>query len=98
MRPLESVGERAHHRLLADQVGEIRRPVFARQHAVGAGGFAGLVVSASLIALLLRWPRCANSVTRVSPARQRAVNAATATPAHLRKRVGGWHDDPCRAR
>ena len=32
----ERVGERAHHRLLADQVGEGRRPVLARQHAVGA--------------------------------------------------------------
>ena len=32
---LERVRDRAHHRVLADQVVEIRRPVFARQHAVG---------------------------------------------------------------
>ena len=31
---LERVGERAHHRVLADQVVEGRRAVFARQHAV----------------------------------------------------------------
>ena len=33
---LERVGDRAHHRVLADQVVEGRGPVFARQHAVGA--------------------------------------------------------------
>ena len=33
---LERVRERAHHRVLADQVVEGRRAVFARQHAVGA--------------------------------------------------------------
>ena len=35
---LERVRDRAHHGVLADQVVEGRRPVFARQHAIGAGG------------------------------------------------------------
>ncbi len=35
---LERVRDRAHHGVLADQVVERRRPVFARQHAVGCGG------------------------------------------------------------
>ncbi len=34
----ERVGERLHHRLLADQVGEGRRTVFAGEHTIGAGG------------------------------------------------------------
>ena len=32
----EGIGERAHHRLLADQVLEARRAIFARQHAIEA--------------------------------------------------------------
>ena len=32
----EGIGQRPHHRLLADQVGEALRPVFAREHAIGA--------------------------------------------------------------
>src|SRR5262249_53779907 len=32
----ERIGDRAHHGVLADQVGEGLRPVFAREHAVGA--------------------------------------------------------------
>ena len=35
--PLEGVGEGAHHRLLADEVGEAAGPVFARQYAIGCG-------------------------------------------------------------
>ena len=31
----ERIAQRAHHRLLPDQIGEIRRPVFAGEHAVG---------------------------------------------------------------
>ena len=31
---LDGIGERLHHRILADQLGEGLRPVFARQHAV----------------------------------------------------------------
>ena len=34
---LEGVRNRAHHRVLADQIGEGRRPVFAREYAIGAG-------------------------------------------------------------
>ena len=37
----EGIGERAHHRLLADQIVEARGPVFARQHAIGAAAAAG---------------------------------------------------------
>ena len=33
----EAVGDGAHHRILADQIGEGRWPVFARQHAIGGG-------------------------------------------------------------
>ena len=33
----EGVRQRPHHRLLPDQAGEILRPVFARQHAIGFG-------------------------------------------------------------
>jgi len=32
---LERVGQRAHHGVLADQVGERRWPIFARENAVG---------------------------------------------------------------
>ena len=38
----EGVGQRPDHRLLADQVGEALRPVFARQHAVGAAAAASV--------------------------------------------------------
>src|SRR3984885_6777465 len=31
----EGIGERAHHRLLADQVLEAHRPIFSRQHPIG---------------------------------------------------------------
>ena len=34
---VEGVGERPDHRLLADQIGEALRPVFAGKHPVGAG-------------------------------------------------------------
>jgi hypothetical protein len=34
----EGVAQRAHHRLLPDQVIEHRGAVFARQHAIGGGG------------------------------------------------------------
>ncbi len=37
---LDRVGERAHHRLLADQLGEGLRAVLAGEHAVGLRGFA----------------------------------------------------------
>ena len=30
----EGIGQRADHRLLADQIGEALRPVFARQHPI----------------------------------------------------------------
>src|SRR3984885_14114226 len=33
----EGIGERAHHRLLADEVLEANRPVFSRQHPIGSG-------------------------------------------------------------
>jgi hypothetical protein len=33
----ERIGQRAHHRLLADQVGEARRAVFPGEHPIGAG-------------------------------------------------------------
>ena len=35
---LDRVGERLHHRVLADQFGKILRPVFARKHAIRRGG------------------------------------------------------------
>ena len=34
----EGIGERAHHRLLADEVLEAHRPVFSRQHPIGGVG------------------------------------------------------------
>ncbi len=34
----EGIGERAHHRLLSDQVGETGGAVFAREHAIGRRG------------------------------------------------------------
>ena len=37
----QGVGERAHHRLLADEFGESLRPVLAREHPVGACGVSG---------------------------------------------------------
>ena len=41
----EGIGERAHHRLLADQVLEAHGPVFPRQHPIGlAGGAAAASV------------------------------------------------------
>ena len=43
---LQRVGERAHRRVLADQVGEARRPVLARQDLIGPRpGVAGLGVA-----------------------------------------------------
>ena len=42
---LERVRDRAHHGVLADQVVEGRRPVFAREHAVGAGRRRGAAPS-----------------------------------------------------
>ena len=41
---LERVRDRAHHGVLADQVGEGRRPVFARKHAIGGAGGGRCVV------------------------------------------------------
>ena len=38
----EGIGERAHHRLLADEVFEAHRPVFSRQHPIGRGRRRGL--------------------------------------------------------
>ena len=37
----EGIGERAHHRLLADEVLEANRPVFSRQHPIGDGQRSG---------------------------------------------------------
>ena len=37
----EGVGDRAHHRLLADQILEAGGPIFARQHAVGRRALRG---------------------------------------------------------
>ncbi len=40
MRPVcEGVGQGADQRFLPDQAGEIGRAVFARQHAIGSGGW-----------------------------------------------------------
>jgi hypothetical protein len=36
----EGVGQRANHRLLADQVGEARRPIFPGEHPVGSMRYA----------------------------------------------------------
>ena len=38
---LDRVGERLHHRVLADQLGEGLRAIFARQHAIGAASTDG---------------------------------------------------------
>ena len=42
---LDRVGERLHHRVLADQLGEGLRPVFAGEHAIRrrAGGLLRLL-------------------------------------------------------
>ena len=42
---LERVRDRAHHGVLADQVVESRRPVFARQHAIAVGAAAARPVT-----------------------------------------------------
>ncbi len=41
---LEGVVQRAHHRVLADQVGEGLGPVFARENLVGGFAFVGHAV------------------------------------------------------
>src|SRR5207237_3715513 len=39
----ERIRDRAHHRVLADEIVERRRAVFARQHAIGGGRGGGVV-------------------------------------------------------
>jgi hypothetical protein len=38
---LDRIGERLHHRVLADQLVEALRPVFAGKHAIGRGAACG---------------------------------------------------------
>ena len=56
MNALEPKGvfERSHHRLLADEVGKARRPIFAREHAIGRGA-EGLGRARRPSADLARW-------------------------------------------
>jgi hypothetical protein len=74
----KGVGQRAHHRLLADQVGEILRAVLARQNPVRRlvlsactrrnCGRAGCFVHDPRAALALaRWPFKENVCTPVEP-------------------------------
>ena len=54
----EGIGERAHHRLLADEILEANRPVFSRQHPIrdgrGAAGASAMGKSESLNGRLSR--------------------------------------------
>ena len=94
------IGQRAHHRLLADQLGEIRRTVFARQHAIDPGlcclqAFWSLIsgFAHSPVELQKATSKGGRFLLIVSPAQQCVVNVARGSD-----EVGGWNNDPFRAR
>ena len=85
----EGVGEGADQRILADQLGESRRAVFARQYPVGRGRLGGSQP------FRLGWGReKAIAVDIAQPLVPPRMRMATRRPAKFG--VGGWNNDPNR--
>ena len=90
MRPaLEGVRDRAHHRVLADQIGEGRRPVFARQHAIG--GRSALVAS-FIATIVARVERSEIRRSACEPVGGPAFRCAQSRATHG-TRMRGWEAD-----
>ena len=98
---IECVFERAHHRLLADQVYEGGRSIFARQHAIGRRRrLIGAKQRRSVIGRQ-RWPRRIVLVVHLHPSGgRRATNSAVycATPFAARRRRWEAERRPAQAR
>ncbi len=72
----EGVGQRAHHRLLADEGGKVLRPVFARKHTIGGGLARTLLAGFAHPSVLLQiGGRPGRPSPAVSPSAGRGVNA-----------------------
>jgi hypothetical protein len=96
----ECVGEGADHRLLADEARKIGRPVFSRKNAVGAGGLACLVASGFAHSpVLLHWPTVLGRFQKRECRPRRNAPSMSRRPGKaVCEEVGGWNNDPFRAR